>query len=91
MTEMQDSEVEIYPAGDDQADVARRLLDAAAELDLPAEVVRTVSDGGFRAPKNVADRAGVTPDTNGQVDRDEDSTGDAQRETVKRAGRKPRA
>lgn len=61
MTQHDDETVEIYPAPEDMKDTATRLLAAADDLDLPVEVVATVS-GGFRVPAEVAKKAGVSSD-----------------------------
>jgi hypothetical protein len=41
------------------SDNAILLLAAAQELDLPVEVVETTSDGVFRVPQEVVDKAGL--------------------------------
>jgi hypothetical protein len=52
--------VEVYVPPADLGEVARALLDAAGEDPVEAEKVQTLS-GGFRVPRDIADRAGVSP------------------------------
>jgi hypothetical protein len=52
---------EVFVAGLTQAN-ARRLIDRAHEVGLPASVVRTV-DGGFIVPTVVAEESAPTPTT----------------------------
>lgn len=47
------------PFGDDPRETALLLLGAAEALGLPQEIVRTDGEGGFLAPREVADDAGV--------------------------------
>jgi hypothetical protein len=55
-----DGWVEVYVPPADLGDVARALLDAAGEDPVEADKVQTLS-GGFRVPRDIADRAGVSP------------------------------
>jgi hypothetical protein len=55
-----DGWVEVYVPPADLGEVARALLDAAGEDPVEAEKVQTLS-GGFRVPRDIADRAGVSP------------------------------
>jgi hypothetical protein len=52
--------VEVYVPPADLGEVARALLDAAGEDPVEVEKVQTLS-GGFRVPRDIADRAGVSP------------------------------
>jgi hypothetical protein len=55
-----DGWVEVYVPPADLGEVARALLDAAGEDPVEVEKVQTLS-GGFRVPRDIADRAGVSP------------------------------
>jgi hypothetical protein len=55
-----DGWVEVYVPPADLGDTARALLDAAGEDPTDIEKVQTLS-GGFRVPRDIADRAGVSP------------------------------
>jgi hypothetical protein len=55
-----DGWVEVYVPPADLGDTARKLLDAAGEDPVDVEKVQTLS-GGFRVPRDIADRAGVSP------------------------------
>lgn len=53
---MSNETVEV-PFGDVASETATLLLAAAEELDLPADVVQTNSDGAFVVPAEVAEKA----------------------------------
>jgi hypothetical protein len=55
-----DGWVEVYVPPADLGDTARALLDAAGDDPVEADKVQTLS-GGFRVPRDIADRAGVSP------------------------------
>jgi hypothetical protein len=55
-----DGWVEVYVPPADLGDTARTLLDAAGEDPVDVDKVQTLS-GGFRVPRDIADRAGVSP------------------------------
>jgi hypothetical protein len=59
--------VEVYVPPEDMQSTARKLLDAAGEERTEIEKVETVM-GGFRVPKSIADKAGISTEDDDTVD-----------------------
>lgn len=76
------------PYGESAADTATLLLASAQELELPADVVLTTSDGSFSVPEEVAKKAKVDYDKD---ESDEDEAEDEPKKPAKKAAKKATA